>query len=425
MPKKAKELSALEVRRLTEPGLHFVGEVPGLALQVLPTGGRTWVLRTMIGAKRRDMGLGGFPEVTLAEARAKAREARDLVRAGTDPIAQAQAARLALKASAAMVLTFRKAAAYYMEAHRPSWRNPKHAKQWEATLEAYAHPLIGDLSVADLSISHVLQVLEQPVPVERGSKKMGKLWECRTETASRLRGRIEVVLDWCKGRGYRAGDNPAAWKGCLDAQLPRPERISKVEHYAAMPLERMGAFMTELRQRQGIAARTLEFAILCASRSGEVRGMRWSEVDLGSGVWTIPGERMKAGREHRVPLSNAALDLLEAVPRIKGNDLVFPGARGGVMSDMTLTAVMRRMGLEEVPHGFRSTFRDWVSERTNFSGEMAEVALAHTIGNAVEAAYRRGDQLEKRRKMMQAWAEFCACEVRSDNVIGVGLKTAA
>jgi integrase len=361
MPKRAKELSALEVKRLTEPGLHFVGGAAGLALQVLPTGGRTWVLRTMVGGKRREMGLGSFEDVSLAKAREKALEARDAIKAGVDPIAKAQAARLQLKASAAAVLTFRKAAATYIEAHRPSWRNPKHAQQWENTLAQYVFPLIGDLAVSDLTIANVLQVLEQPVPKERVSTELVKLWEGRTETASRLRGRIEVILDWCKGRGYRSGDNPAAWKGCLDAQLPKPNRIAKVKHHAAMPIDQMGSFMAELRQRQGVAARALEFSILCASRSGEVRGMKWNEIDRANWIWTIPADRMKAGRDHRVPLSSSAVELLANIPRIEGSDLVFTAPRGGVLSDMTLTAVMRRMGLAEVPHGFRSTFRDWVS----------------------------------------------------------------
>ncbi len=420
MPKLAEPLSALEVKRLTSPGLHFVGEVPGLALQVLSTGGRTWVLRVTVGSKRRDMGLGGFPEVTLAEARAKAREARQKIRQGIDPVAQAQAARQAIKASEMASLSFAQAAARYVEAHRPSWRNAKHAKQWVATLESYAYPRIGQLSVADLTIAHILQVLEQPVPIERGSKKMGKLWECRTETASRLRGRLEVVLDWCRGRGYRSGDNPAAWKGNLDAQLPPPGRIAKVVHYAAVPIDQMATFTAELRRQEGIAPRALEFAILCAARSGEVRGMSWGELDEVAGIWTVPGHRMKAGREHRVPLSEAALAVLKSLPRMEGTELVFPAPRGGQLSDMALTAVMRRLGFKEVPHGFRSTFRDWVSERTNFPGEMAEVALAHTIGNAVEAAYRRGDQLEKRRTLMQAWADFCRLNSNGYNVVGIG-----
>lgn len=425
MPRKARELSALEVRRLTEPGLHAVGEVPGLALQVLPTGGRTWVLRTMVGTRRREMGLGGFPEVGLAEARERARAAREQIKSGVDPIAQAQAAKSALRAAVAAAITFKDAAESYIGTHRSAWRNPKHAKQWESTLAAYAYPHIGALSVRDIALPHILAVLEQQVPIERnGSGKTGKLWEVRTETASRLRGRIESVLDWCKGRGYRTGDNPAAWKGCLDVQLPEPAKVARVVNHAAVSLDDMGAFMAALREREGIAARALEFTILCAARSGEVRGAVWSEFDLTARMWVIPGERMKAGKEHRVPLSAAAAELLEGLPRFDGVAFVFPAPRGGALSDMALTAVMRRMGRQEVPHGFRSTFRDWIAERTNYPGEMAEVALAHTIGNKVEAAYRRGDQLEKRRTMMEAWANFCGTTVARTNVVGIGARRA-
>jgi integrase len=428
MPKRAKELSALEVKRLAEPGYHFVGGVPGLALQVLPSGGRTWVLRTMVGTKRRDMGLGGS-EISLAEARAKAKEARENTKKGIDPIAQAQAARSALRASAASAMTFKTAAEKYIEVHRAGWRNPKHIKQWESTLKTYAYPHIGALNVRDIGVAHVLAVLEQQAPVDRRATsatfatfKTGKLWEVRTETASRVRGRIESVLDWCKGRGYRSGDNPASWKGCLDAQLPEPTKVARVVNHAAVSLDEMAGFMAELHQREGIAARALEFAILCASRSGEVRGANWSEINLDTGVWVVPGERMKAGKEHRVPLSADAVELLKALPRFEGVDLVFPAPRGGMLSDMTLSAVMRRMGREEVPHGFRSTFRDWVSERTNYPGEMPEVALAHAIGSKVEASYRRGDQLEKRRTMMDSWARFCSTPTSKGNVVGIGKR---
>jgi len=406
MPKVAKERSALEVKRLTRPGMHFVGLVPGLALQVLPTGGRTWVLRTMVGARRRDMGLGGFPEVTLADARVKAREAREKIRQGIDPIAQAQAARDGLRNTVRM--TFAEAAEKFIDSHRAGWRNEKSALQWASSLEQYATPFIGSHDVAQVGIAHVLQVLEQPVPTTRSAKDMnGKLWTHRPETAQRLRGRIENILDWAKGRGLRSGDNPAAWKGCLDAQLPRLEKSKRVVHHRAMALEDMASFMAELRQREGMAARALEFAILCASRSGEVRGMVWQEIDLNARLWVIPKTRMKASREHRIPLSDEAVALLEALPRLQSSELVFPAPRGGQLSDMSLLAVLRRMSRKEVPHGFRSSFRDWASERTSYPSEMAELALAHSVANRVEAAYRRGDQLEKRRQMMQDWSDFC------------------
>jgi integrase len=409
MPRKARERSALEVKRLTQPGLYFVGEVPGLALQVLPSGGRSWILRSVVGNRRRDMGLGGFPEIGLAEARNRAREARNKVRAGIDPIAEAQASRLALRAAAATVLTFKAATEKYIEAHRPSWSNPKHAAQWQSTIEQYAYPYIGELNVADIRMAHILNIFEQSVSLDRDGKVTGKFWETRTETAKRLRGRIESVLDWCKGRGHRSGDNPAAWRGNLEAQLAKPSRIKRVQHHPAVAVADIGAFMTALRDRSGVAAQALEFAILTAARSGEVRGMRWPEVT--DDMWTIPAHRMKAKREHRVPLSKAAISVLESVPRFEDTDLVFPAPRGGVLSDMTLTQVMRRMKRTEVPHGFRSTFRDWVAERTGYPSDLAEMALAHTISSAVEAAYRRGDMIDKRRRMMEDWAAFCATPI--------------
>ncbi len=382
------------------PGMHFVGGVPGLALQVLLTGGRTWILRVVIARKRRDMGLGGFPEVTLAQARVKAAELRGQIRAGRDPIAEQQAARSALRAGALNAMTFRQASESYIEVHRPSWTNPKHAAQWENTLAQYAHKTIGDLDVSHVGVAHVLKILEQPVGLE------GKLWEVRTETASRLRGRMEKVMDWAKGRGLRRGDNPAAWRGNLEAMLPKATKLQNIKHHPAVSLIEIGAFMTELSKRDGIASRALQFLILTAARSGEVRGMTWGEVDESSDTWIIPAERMKAKKEHRIPMSEVARNLLGSLPRFEGNDLVFPAPRGGKLSDMALTAVMRRMSRTEVPHGFRSTFRDWAAERTEYPRDLAEMALAHSISNAVEAAYRRGDMLEKRREMMKQWAQF-------------------
>jgi integrase len=259
----------------------------------------------------------------------------------------------------------------------------------------------------------VLRVLEQPVEGRR-------FWESRTETAARLRSRIELVLDWCKGRGYRSGENPAAWRGNLDAQLPKPTKLKKVVHHPAVSLDGVSGFMNELRHRDGIAARALEFLILTAARSGEVRGMTWSEVDLGAGVWTIPGARMKAGREHRIPLSTPALVTLNGLPRLDGVPYVFPAPRAATLSDMSLLAVMRRMGRTEVPHGFRSTFRDWAAERTAYPSELAEMALAHTISGKVEAAYRRGDMLERRRQMMMDWARFCDVPAaRSPSIVSI------
>lgn len=394
MPRKAPELSPLAVRNKKAPGFWPVGGVDGLYLNVTETGSRSWILRLTVGSKRREMGLGGFPDVTLEEARKRAREARNQVREGIDPVLERKKLVSALKAAQASELTFEKAAHGYITAHAEGWKNPKHRQQWENTLATYAYPHIGRMLVEDINHTHILAVLEP-------------IWTTKTETATRVRGRIESVLDWATVRGHRKGDNPARWTGHLDQLLPQPSKVAKKEHFAAMPIGEMGAFMVKLRQQKGMAARALEFAVLTAARSGEVRGMCWEEVDMDAGLWIVPKERMKAGKEHRVPLSKQALHLLNTIERMHGSDLVFPAPRAGQLSDMSLTAVMRRMDSKAVPHGFRSTFRDWVAERTNYPGDMAEMALAHKIADAVEAAYRRGDMLEKRRHMMQAWADFC------------------
>lgn len=399
MPKRAREMGALEVSRLAAAGLHAVGGVPGLYLQINGSA-KSWILRASVGNKRRDMGMGGYPAVTLAQAREKAREARTRIDQGIDPILERQRAQSALRAAQATAITFADAGRMFIDAKSDEWRNPKHRQQWTNTLATYAYPHIGSLLVRDVNQSHVLAVLEP-------------IWRDKTETATRVRGRIESVLDWATVRGYREGENPARWRGHLDHLLPKPTKIARVEHHRALPLDDVAGFMFDLRQREGMAARALELAILSATRSGEVRGATWAEIDLDAATWAIPAERMKAGKEHRIPLSDAALSLLNQLPRIEGTALVFPGTKGQPLSDMSLTAVMRRMGVNAVPHGFRSTFRDWVSERTNYPNELAEMALAHTIGNKVEAAYRRGDMFEKRRQMMEAWAKFCATATAS------------
>lgn len=414
MGRKAKELSPLEVSRdLKAPGMHFVGGVDGLALAVAPSGARSWILRVMVGGKRRDMGLGGFPDVTLAGARTAAREAKDKIRKGIDPIEEARAARSTLAAARASALTFEQAASAYLTVRDAEWKNAKHAAQWRNTLETYAYPVMRGILVRDIESSHVLRVLEP-------------IWLEKTETATRVRGRIECVLDWAMARGYRPkGDNPARWRGHLDKLLARPGKVAKVEHHAALPYANAAEFLAELREIGGMGARALEFTILTAARSGEVRGATWDEIDRAEAVWTIPGERMKAGREHRVPLSPEALAILEALPRIGGCNLVFPSAKGSPLSDMTLTAVLRRMGRSITVHGFRSTFRDWAAERTNYPRDVAEMALAHAIGDKVEAAYRRGDLFEKRRRMMREWAKFCSTPPAAGNVTAIQSKTAA
>lgn len=411
MGKKAKALSAIEVGRLIEPGLHFVGTVAGLALQVVPSGARSWILRIQIGGKRRDMGLGGFPDVTLADAWKAAREARETAKNGIDPVERAKAARSALKASNVAAKTFKQCAIAYISAHKETWKNAKHAAQWGSTLETYAYPIMGDILVRDIGKAQVLAVLEP-------------IWSNKTETATRLRGRLESVLDWAIARDYRAEPNPAKWKGNLQPLLAAPGKIARKGHHAAMPVGDMGAFMRDLRQQAGTGARALEFVILTAARSGEVRGAIWEEIDLQAKVWTVPGDRMKMGKEHRVPLSDDAISLLHALPRMANNSLVFPAPRGGQLSDMTLTAVTRRMGAAAVPHGFRSTFRDWCAERTNYPRDVAEMALAHAIGDRVEAAYRRGDLFDKRTRLMTEWAAFCTNVETKGTVIGINSKAA-
>ncbi|MEY8688753.1 MAG: tyrosine-type recombinase/integrase [Leptothrix sp. (in: b-proteobacteria)] len=411
MPRAAIELKAMEVRRLTEPGTHFVGAVPGLALQVLPTGARTWVLRVMVAGKRREMGLGGYPAVTLAQAHELARAAREKVKSGIDPIEEGRAARSAQAATRAAALTFEQCATKYIAANASGWKSAKHAQQWRNTLEQHVFPIMGQLLVHDVALSHVLAVLEP-------------IWHTKTETASRLRGRIESVLAWATVRQYREGENPAQWRGHLDKLLPKPGKVAKVEHHAAVPIDAAGAFLVDLRAVAGMGARALEFLILTAARSGEVRGATWAEVDTDAKVWTIPAARMKAGKEHRVPLSDVALALLKALPRIAGTDVVFPGTKGQPLSDMTLAAVMRRMEVDAVPHGFRSTFRDWAGERTSHAREVIEHAMAHQLKDKAEAAYQHGDLFEKRRRLMDDWAAFLARPALPAQVIELTAKRA-
>ncbi len=409
---KAKELSAIEVGRLKTTGMWAVGGVAGLYLNVGAGGARSWVLRAMVGGKRRDMGLGGYPDVTLAGAREKARQAREQIEAGTDPILARKQARSALIAQQATELTFEQAAQQYIVAQGDAWRNAKHRQQWANTLATYAYPVLSRMLVRDIEQAHVLAVLEP-------------IWRTKTETATRVRGRIESVLGWATVRGARAGDNPARWRGHLDKLLPSPKKIATVEHHEALSIDAMPGFMQALRQREGIAARALEFAILTAARSGEVRGMTWAEVDVQQRLWIVPAERHKMRKEHRVTLSDPVVALLQSMPRLEGSELVFFAPRGGLLSDMTLLAVLRRMQVPTTAHGFRSTFRDWVAERTNYPGDLAEMAMSHAISNTVEAAYRRGDMVDKRRKMMAAWADFCSRPVRAGDVVSINAKAAA
>ncbi|MFM0059191.1 tyrosine-type recombinase/integrase [Paraburkholderia phytofirmans] len=395
MPRVAKELGALAVSKLKDPGMHPVGKVAGLYLQVLGHTARSWILRVKVGEKRREIGLGSYPAVSLKEAQTKAQGERDKISAGIDPILQRREAASNLRANQALELTFEAAAKRFMDAKSSEWKNPKHGDQWRNTLETYAYPFIGRLYVRHIGREHVMQVLEP-------------IWLTKNETASRLRGRLEAILNWSKVKGYRAGENPAAWRGNLENLLSKPSKVQKVRNHPALPISDMGEFMPRLRAIDANGARCLEFAILTAARSGEARGARFSEIDWDGNVWRVPPERMKAQKEHRVPLSAAAVILLKSMPQAKDQDLIFPSPRGKVLSDMTLLMMVRRLGVNAVPHGFRSTFRDWAGERTNYPRELAEVALAHVKGDATEAAYWRSDVLEKRRRMMDDWARFIA-----------------
>lgn len=433
MPRVAREMSAIEVKRLKHPGsggnvTFAVGGVPGLLLQVTPNDARTWVLRATVGTKRREIGLGGFPEISLAQARDRARDAKDKIRAGIDPVEQKKAAKAALVTAQRRGLTFNEAMDRYLAAKLEAFKNAKHRAQWRSTLEGYAGPQLGPMLVQDIAVQDVLRVLEP-------------IWFSKTETAARLRGRIEAILSWATVSGYRTGDNPARWDGNLKELLPARAKVAKQTNHPAVQLGDAARWFAALQSREGLGSRALEFLALTAARSQEVRGATWNEIDIDAAMWIIPASRMKMKKEHRVPLTQEAVALLKGLPRFEGNPLVFPAPRGGELSDMTLSATMRRLHEAEVakgqtgfvdrvskrsavPHGLRSTFRDWIAEKTHFPGDLAEVALAHKVANAVEAAYRRGDMIEKRRAMMTAWATFLSGKDQSKGkVVMLGTGT--
>jgi integrase len=385
----------------------------GLYLLVGPTGSKSWIFRYRVpapdkprGSRLRYMGLGSCETYTLAEARERARECRKLRDQSKDPIETRKATRAQTTLDAAKAMTFQQCAENYIASHKAGWKNAKHAAQWPSTLNAYVYPVFGSLPVQAVDVGLVMKAVEP-------------LWTTKPETAGRVRGRVESILDWATTRGYRQGENPARWKGHLANLLPKKSKVKRVEHHAALPYGELAAFIVELRQQEGIAARALEFAILTAGRTGEVIGAQWSEFDLSARLWTIPAERMKAGREHRVPLSDAAIEILEEMQTIRHSDFVFPGAKSRrPLSNMALLMLLRRMGRGDLTaHGFRSTFSDWCSERTNFPAEVREMALAHTVSDKVEAAYRRGDLFQKRRQVMDAWARYCAAPVVAGEVV--------
>jgi integrase len=397
MSKQLHKLSARMVATLTKPGRHSDGG--GLYLSISPSGARSWVFMWKVVGKRREMGLGSLRDVPLAKARQRAAVAREMLVEGIDPLA----ARDRPKA-----MTFGEAADALIESMSSSWRNAKHRAQWTMTLTVYCEPLRSK-PVAEVGIEDVLTVL-QP------------LWTTKPETASRLRGRIERVLDFARARGQRSGENPARWRGHLDALLPKRAKLTR-GHHKAMPFDEVPAFMASLRGREGVASYALEFAILTAARSGEVLGARWDEFNLDAALWTVPAARMKGSREHRVPLSERAVEILRQMEQARFSEFVFPGLkRNRPLSGMALEMVLRRMKVDVTVHGFRSAFRDWAGERTHFPREVAEAALAHLVGDAVERAYRRGDALEKRRLLMDDWARFCAPKARGD-VIPINRRT--
>ncbi len=402
MPRVAKELGPLAVSKIKTPGQHPVGGVAGLMLQVGVAGNRSWVLRVTVGGKRREIGLGAYPGVGIALAREKAQAARDEIAKGIDPVAEREKARqLLIQQRAdekAQDWTFKRCAEAYIKAKEPGWRSPKHGQQWRSTLAAYVYPLIGDLQVRDVGLEHVREIVEPH-------------WTTKTETISRVRNRIEMVLDWATVAKLRTGDNPARWKGNLDKLLAERSKVAPVVGHRALPAADLHGFLKRLREVEGMGARALEFVLLTACRSGEARGATWAEMDLEEKVWSIPGSRMKSGRPHRVPLSVQVVQLLRALPRVEGAEFVFPGAkRGSMLSDMSLTAVMRRMGVDAVPHGLRATFSTWCASSTATPFEVREMALAHTLGDQTVAAYQRSDLFEKRRKLMSDWARFIETE---------------
>lgn len=398
------KLTTLTVRRHTMPGRYSDGS--NLYLFIKPSGARVWTFRfTMPGQKPREMSLGSEADVSLAEARDRAREARRQLEAGRDPI---EARNLSKREAASQGFSFQDVAALYIASHQGSWRNAKHRAQWTSTLDSYAHPTLGSLPVGKVAVGDVMRVL-QPI------------WNAKPETASRLRGRIEAVLDYATAQGWRTGENPARWKGHIANLLPKRSKIARVKHHAALPWGECPAFMRALAEQKGAAALALRFTILTAARTSEVTGATWGEINSAAEVWTVPGGRMKAGQEHRVPLSLAALSVLAALHTKDAlpSSPVFPGGKKDAgLSNMAMTAVLRRMKQGNLTvHGFRSSFRDWCAEMTSHPRDVAEAALAHTVRDKVEAAYRRGDMLERRAKMMAEWAAFLARPAAAEVVV--------
>ena len=394
MAQSIKRLSPRKVATETKRGLHADGG--GLYLQVSKFDTKSWVFRFNIQKRPREMGLGPFHTVTLGEAREEALRCRKLLREGIDPIEQRKLIRGQTKAEAVKVMTFRECAEQYISSQSAGWKSLKHTSQWTSTLKKYVYPVFGDLPVQAVDTGLVMKAIEL-------------IWTTKTETAGRVRGRIENILDWARVRKYRDGENPARWKGHLDTLLPARTKVKKVKHHSALPYDQISSFIATLRNQEGVSARGLEFLILTAGRTGEIIKATWDEVELDKAMWIIAADRMKAGKEHRVPLSSAALKVLSGLKETAQSNFIFPGMRLNTsLSNMVFLQLLKRMGRNDLTaHGFRSSFRDWAAERTVYPNEMAEMALAHSVGTKVEAAYRRGDMLDRRRDMMTAWADYC------------------
>lgn len=393
------KLKNLMIDRKMAPGRY--GDGGGLYLLVGPTGSKSWVFRYKVNRVERAMGLGPFPTVTLADARKKAERCRRLRADRRDPLAEAAAEREQARIEAARAMTFKQCADAYLEILEAGWKNPKHRQQWRNTLETYAHPVIGSLPVQVVDVPLVLKIL-QPI------------WTTKTVTAGRVRSRIEAILDWAKVNKHREGENPARWRGNLDHALPKRSKVHQVKHHPALPFTEAPAFIAELRQRKAVAALACEFLVLTAGRTSPVLNCKWKEIDELGAAWIVPAEKMKGGREHRVPLSRPALAIIEQAKLLRHDDYVFPSNKKDMpLSNMAILTLLRRMERADITgHGFRSSFKDWASECTNFANEVSEMALAHVVGDKVEAAYRRGVMFEKRRKLMEAWAQYCTSSAR-------------
>jgi len=389
MARAFEKLSDLKVRKVKTPG--YLGDGGGLYLQVSPSLSKSWVFRYQIDGRSREMGLGSFNTFGLRDARDRATNCRKLLADGVDPIDQRNAAQQKKQLADARVMTFGQCCGKYIEAHRSGWKNAKHAGQWDATLRTYC-TLLWPLDVATIDTALVMKCLEP-------------IWTAKTETASRVRGRIESVLAWATVRKFRTGDNPASWRNHLDQLLPKRSKVQKVEHRAALPYADMPEFMTKLRLREGLSARVLELQILTATRPGETAGAQWDEVDLAAAIWIIPAERMKADKEHRVPLSATALSILQSLPHVSPS--IFPGVNGRPITTAAAMKLLKELQPDITAHGFRSTFRDWAAETTKHPREVIEAAMAHRLKDKSEAAYQRGDLLIRRAKLMNDWDRHC------------------